>query len=109
MAKLRSVNAPTTLPRSEEEFLRGAPIALPENRNTIPPTESQNTAPPDAEVPAPDAEVPKDLVAVMPNKDLVAVTIRVPRRLRDALVSRAIADQRSIAQTAWRLLAPLLE
>lgn len=94
MAKLRSVTGPYPLPRSEEEFLGGAPIALPENRNATAPDENRNTTAPEVEG---------------TNDGLVAVTIRIPRRLRDALGTRAKADQRSVSQIAWRLLAPLLE
>ena len=93
MAKLRSVTGPFPLPRSEEEFLASAPIALPENRNAVTPDETRNTTAPDASA---------------PNDDLVAVTIRIPRRLHDALATRAAADERSISQIARRLLAPLL-
>ncbi len=93
MAKLRSVTGSFPLPHSEEEFLASAPIALPENPN-IPAAANRNTTAPDAEV---------------PNEDLVAMTIRIPRRLRDALATRAADDERSISQIARRLLAPLLE
>jgi len=99
MAKLRALNGmngPFQPPRSEEEFLGSAPIALPENRNTTTPApdENRNTT-------APNAEGPDD--------GLVAVTIRIPRRLKDALETRAAADDRSVSKIAWRLLAPLLE
>jgi len=103
MAKLRSVPVPYPLPRSEEEFLGSAPIALPENRSTAASDESRNTVAPD------ESRNPTAQGVEMPNDELVALTIRIPPRLRDALGKRAKADQRSISQIAWRLLAPLLE
>ena len=105
MAKLRAVNGmngPFQPPRSEEEFLGGAPIALPENRSTTTPDETRSTT-------ALDETRNTTAPAEMPNDGLVAVTIRVPPRLKAALIARATADQRSISQIAWRLLAPLLE
>jgi len=97
------VNGSFQLPRSEEEFLASAPIALSETRNTAASDENRNTAAPDEtrNTTAPDVEGPDD--------GLVAVTIRIPRRLKDALETRAVADDRSVSQITRRLLAPLLE
>jgi hypothetical protein len=102
MAKLRSVTGPFPLPRSEEEFLASAPIALPEIRNTTP-DEARNISPPD-EV---RNTIPTN--AGVPDDGLVSVTIRIPRHLHDALAARAAADERSMSQIARRLLAPLLK
>jgi hypothetical protein len=113
MAKLalRSVNGPSPLPRSEEEFLSGAPIALPETRNLTAPDETRNLTAPDEtrNLTAPDearnSTVPE---AEGPDDGLIAVTIRIPRRLKDALEKRAADDDRSVSQITRRLLAPLL-
>jgi hypothetical protein len=114
MAKLalRSVNGPSPLPRSEEEFLSGAPIALPETRNPTAPDETRNpTAPPDEtrNPTAPDETRNSTVLdAEGPDDGLIAVTIRIPRRLKDALEKRAADDDRSVSQITRRLLAPLL-
>lgn len=102
MAKLRSVTDAPFLPRSEDEFLAAAPTtsALPS------PVVVQAFAndPPTARVDnVGSSEAPTAA------DDLVALTIRVPRRMRDALAARADADDRSISKIACRLLAPLLE
>jgi hypothetical protein len=96
MAKLRSLTE-VPLPRSEEEFLSAAPTTsvAAENGNT----------PSAVRVGAAADSVPSQ---GMGEEEFVALTIHIPRNMRDALAARAKADERSISQIARRLLAPLL-
>jgi hypothetical protein len=101
MAKFR--NVPSLSP--EEVFLNGAatpnsaPSDAPSSLAIVPPSSTT----PDDESTNDDESTSDD------EREMVSFTIRIRRRYHDRLMKLATAEERSLSQTARRILEPAIE